>query len=147
MFSPAVSVLNGAGVPVRYAAPREGYRGWHGVLCLSSKTSGYALDAAYDYMNWWLDGWAGAYMSRQGYYISVPEPTRNFLQPDEWDYWYCGKQAARDLPGADGKIAVRAGARRTGGSYEDRFKNVAVWNTVMDSYEYSLIRWYELLTA
>lgn len=147
MFSPAVSVLNGAGIPVRYAAPREGYRGWHGVLCVSSKTSGYALDAAYDYMNWWLDGWAGAYMARQGYYISVPEPTRNFLQPEEWDFWYRGKPAAHNLAGADGKIAVRAGEERTGGSYEERFKNVAVWNTVMDSYEYSLVRWYELLTA
>lgn len=147
MFSPAVSVLNGAGIPVRYAAPREGYRGWHGVLCVSSKTTGYALDAAYEYMNWWLDGWAGAHMARQGYYISVPEPTRNYLPDEEWDFWYRGKPATRDLPGADGKIAVRAGEERTGGSYEDRFRNVAVWNTVMDSYEYSLVRWYELLTA
>ncbi|MEM7517593.1 MAG: extracellular solute-binding protein, partial [Planctomycetota bacterium] len=36
MFSPAVSALNGAGHDVIYAAPREGYRAWHGVMCLSS---------------------------------------------------------------------------------------------------------------
>lgn len=147
MFSPAVSVLNGSGVPVRYAAPKEGYRGWHGVLCLSSKTEGYTRDAAYDYMNWWLDGWAGAYMTRQGYYISVQDQTKEFLDNDEWDYWYKGLPARRDLPGANGKTAVKAGELRTGGAYEERLKNVAVWNTVMDSYEYSLIRWYELLTA
>lgn len=147
MFSPAVSTLNGMGIPVTYAAPREGYRGWHGVLCLSSKASGYELDAAYDYMNWWLDGWAGAYMARQGYYISVPERARAHLSHSEWDYWYKGKAATEDLPGADGQVAVDRGVTRTGGSYLERLSNVAVWNTVMDSYEYSLVRWYELLTA
>ena len=147
MFSPAVSTLNGLGVPVTYAAPKEGYRGWHGVLCLSSKCEGHARDAAYDYMNWWLDGWAGAYMARQGYYVAVPERTRDHLSDDEWRYWYEGQPAERDLSGADGRRAVRAGAVRRGGAYEERLGNVAVWNTVMNSYEYSLVRWYELLTS
>jgi len=147
MFSPAVSTLNGMGITVTYAAPKEGYRGWHGVLCLSSKTTGHVRDAAYEYMNWWLDGWAGAYMARQGYYISIPQRAREYLTPQEWDYWYEGKQAETDLPGADGSNAVAHGNYRTGGSYLERLGNVAVWNTVMDSYEYSLVRWYELLTA
>ena len=147
MFSPAVSVLNGQGIPVTYAAPKEGYRGWHGVLCLSSATTGYARDAAYEYMNWWLEGWAGSHMARQGYYISIPERTRTYLSPAEWDYWYEGKPAAEDLPGADGRVAVKKDQVRRGGTYEERLGNVAVWNTVMDSYEYSLIRWYELLTS
>ncbi|MEW4565020.1 extracellular solute-binding protein [Bremerella sp. JC770] len=147
MFSPAVSTLNGMGIPVTYAAPKEGYRGWHGVLCLSSKTTGHVRDAAYDYMNWWLDGWAGAYMARQGYYISIPQRAREYLTSQEWDYWYEGAQAEADLPGADGTTAVTQGNYRTGGSYLERLGNVAVWNTVMDSYEYSLVRWYELLTA
>ncbi|MEZ6048600.1 MAG: extracellular solute-binding protein [Planctomycetaceae bacterium] len=142
MFSPAVSTLNGMGIPVTYAAPREGYRGWHGVLCLSSETNGYVRDAA-DYMNWWLDGWAGAYMARQGYYISIPGIAREYLTPQEWDYWYEGKPAEGNLPGANGRIAVKDGSVRTGGSYLNRLSNVAVWNTVMDTYEYSLVRWYE----
>lgn len=147
MFSPAVSALNGMGVPVTYAAPKEGYRGWHGVLCLSSKTSGHERDAAYKYMNWWLDGWAGAYMARQGYYISIPERAREHLTAPEWNYWYRGQVAAEDLHGADRRVAVKAGTTRSGGSYSERLGNVAVWNSVMDSYEYSLVRWYELLTA
>lgn len=147
MFSPAVSELNGLGIPVTYAAPKEGYRGWHGVLCLSSQTTGHVRDAAYAYMNWWLNGWAGAYMARQGYYISIPERARRHLTGAEWNYWYEGRPATADLPGADGRTAVQAGSRRTGGSYHERLGNVAVWNTVMDSYEYSLVRWYELLTA
>ena len=40
MFSPAVSALNGQNIPVRFAAPKEGYRGWHGVMCLSSASQG-----------------------------------------------------------------------------------------------------------
>ena len=147
MFSPAVSTLNGMGIPVTYAAPREGYRGWHGVLCLSSKCEGYQRDAAYAYMNWWLEGWAGAYMARQGYYVSVPELAREHLTDHEWRYWYLGHAAEDGLPGADGRRAVVAGQKRRGGSYTERLSRVAVWNTVMDSYEYSLVRWYELLTS
>ena len=147
MFSPAVSSLNAAGVPVVYAAPKEGYRAWHGVMCMSKACTGRVRDAAYEFMNWWLDGWAGAFIARQGYYISVPERARKHLSPAEWDYWYDGKAAAADLPGTDGKTAVQAGSIRTGGSYEKRLSNIAVWNTVMDTYEYSLTRWYEFLNA
>ncbi len=147
MFSPGVSALNGRGVPVVYAAPKEGYRGWHGVMCLSSMTKGKEKDAAYDYMNWWLSGWPGAFIARQGYYISNPQRSQQHLSKDEWDYWYQGKAAATDLRGTDGKISVQAGEIRTGGSYKKRFSNVAVWNTVMPTYEYSLQKWYEFISS
>lgn len=147
MFSPAVSALNGQGVPVRYAAPKEGYRAWHGVMCLSSATQGKAKDAAYEYMNWWLSGWPGAFIARQGYYISNPQRSKAFLSQSEWDYWYDGKPATTELKGTDGKISVKAGELRTGGSYQQRFSNVAVWNTVMPTYDYSLQKWYEFISA
>lgn len=147
MFSPAVSSLNGQGVPVVYAAPKEGYRGWHGVMCLSSATQGKEKDAAYEYMNWWLSGWPGAFIARQGYYISNPQRSVNYLDPEEWDYWYLGKPAAKDLKGTDGKVSVRKGEIRTGGSYEKRLSNVAVWNTVMPTYDYSLQKWYEFISS
>lgn len=147
MFSPGVSACNGRGVPVTYAAPKEGYRAWHGVMCLSAKTEGYAKDAAYEYMNWWLDGWAGAFIARQGYYISNPDRSRSLLSPGEWDYWYAGKPASTPLKGTDGAISVQAGDIRTGGSYINRFSNIAIWNTVMDNYDYSLDRWFEFLQA
>lgn len=147
MFSPAVSSLNGQGIPVRYAAPREGYRGWHGVMCLSSATEGHQKDAAYEYMNWWLSGWAGAFIARQGYYISNAERSRERLSAAEWDYWYDGKAAREALKGTDGKISVYPGDVRTGGAYQKRFSNVAVWNTVMPTYDYSLQKWYEFISA
>lgn len=147
MFSPAVSALNGKNIPVTYAAPKEGYRGWHGVMCLSSATQGKQKDAAYDYMNWWLSGWPGAFIARQGYYISNPERSAKHLSQPEWDYWYQGKPAAMELKGTDGKISVKKGEVRTGGSYTKRFSNVAVWNSVMETYDYSLQKWYEFISA
>lgn len=147
MFSPGVSALNGMGIPCRYAAPKEGYRGWHGVMCLSSATHGRQKDAAYEYMNWWLSGWPGAFIARQGYYISNPERSKAYLEPEEWGYWYQGKPAAKALSGPDGAISVNPGDVRTGGSYERRFSNVAVWNTVMPTYDYSLQKWYEFISA
>ena len=147
MFSPGVSMVNGSGMPCIYAAPKEGYRAWHGVMCLSVATEGAAKTAAYEYMNWWLSGWPGAFIARQGYYISNPQRSRPLLSEAEWDYWYEGKPAAEDLRGTDGRISVKQGQTRTGGSYEQRFSNVAVWNTVMDTYEYSLLRWNDFLLA
>jgi putative spermidine/putrescine transport system substrate-binding protein len=147
MFSPGVSALNGKNIPVTYAAPKEGYRGWHGVLCLSSATSGSVKDAAYDYMNWWLSGWPGAFIARQGYYISNPERSQQYLSDDEWGYWYRGQAATKALKGTDGKVSVRPGEIRTGGAYERRFSNVAVWNSVMPTYDYSLQKWYEFISA
>lgn len=146
MFSPAVAALNSQNINVRFAAPKEGYRGWHGVMCLSSQTKNSVKDAAYDYMNWWLSGWPGAFIARQGYYISNPQRSKALLSPEEWDYWYLGKKADVDLLNTNREVAVKAGEQRNGGSYNKRFSNVAVWNSVMPTYDYSLQKWYELIS-
>lgn len=147
MFSPGVSACRGQGIPVVYAAPKEGYRAWHGVMCLSAHTTGAVKDAAYEYMNWWLSGYPGAFIARQGYYISNPQRSQPLMSKAEWQYWYEGHEASMDLRGTDGKVSVQAGQIRNGGSYTKRFSNVAVWNTVMPNYDYSLDKWYELLNA
>jgi len=147
MFSPAVATLNGQNIPVRFAAPKEGYRGWHGVMCLSSASQGRNKEAAYDYMNWWLSGWPGAFIAKQGYYISNPQRSASYLSPAEWDYWYAGKKATQALKGTDDNISVQQGDIRSGGSYNKRFSNVAVWNTAMPTYDYSLQKWYEFISS
>jgi putative spermidine/putrescine transport system substrate-binding protein len=147
MFSPGVSSLNGMGIPVTFAAPKEGYRGWHGVMCLSSACQGRNKDAAYEYMNWWLSGWPGAFIARQGYYISNPQRSKQHMTQAEWDYWYAGLPATDNLTGTDGKISVQKGNIRNGGSYVKRFSNVAVWNTAMPSYDYSVQKWYEFISS
>ncbi|PHX41923.1 signal peptide prediction, partial [Pseudomonas sp. NZIPFR-PS5] len=66
LWSPTLVRLHRAGVKYRVAVPREGYRGWFGGLSLSRHAKGAVLDAAYAYLNWWLSGWPGAVMARQG---------------------------------------------------------------------------------
>jgi putative spermidine/putrescine transport system substrate-binding protein len=127
--------------------PKEGDRAWHGGMCLSSRLAGRMLDVAYEYLNWWLAGWPGAVMARQGYYMSVPERVRDALPADEWDYWYEGRPTARDLPGPDGHITVRAGSTRPGGAYWERANHIAVWNTTMDEHNYLVRRWSQFATA
>ena len=146
MFSPAVSQLNEQNIPCTYAAPKEGYRAWYGVMSLSSKTVNEQKEAAYEYMNWWLSGWAGAYIAKQGYYISNPLRSKNFMEDFEWEYWYEGKYAKNNILGIDNKIIAKEGEFRTGGSYKRRFSNIAVWNTVMKNFDYSLDLWKELLS-
>lgn len=147
MFSPGVSACRGQGIPVVFASPKEGYRAWHGVMCLSSSVTEEVKEAAYKYMNWWLSGYPGAFIARQGYYISNPERSQPLMSKPEWDFWYEGKEATIDLKGTDDRVSVLAGNFRDGGSYQKRFSNVAVWNTVMQNYDYSLDKWYELLNA
>jgi putative spermidine/putrescine transport system substrate-binding protein len=145
MWSPGVSALRRRGVSVAEAVPDEGYRAWHGGLCLSSRLSGRTLDAAYDYLNWWLEGWAGAVMARQGYYMSVPDRVKAYLSQEEWRYWYAGGPAGCDLPDPGGDIVIRQGEERAGGSYWQRASRIAVWNTTMDEYNYLVRRWNKLV--
>ncbi|WP_055461110.1 ABC transporter substrate-binding protein [Chelatococcus sambhunathii] len=129
----------------RTAAPKEGYRGWYGGMALSRHIEAITLDMAYEYMGWWLDGWPGAVVARQGYYFSVPESARRHMTDAEWDYWYGGRQAQCALPGVDGAELVPKGALREGGSYNERMSAIAVWNSVMDEHNYLVRRWHDFL--
>ena len=141
IWSPAITALVADGYPVREVSPVEGYRAWHGGMCLSRHLDGRMLDVAYEYMNWWLSGWAGAVMARQGYYMSASRQVRAHLSVPEWDYWYEGKPAACDLSGTDGRVVVRAGQVRNGGSYWHRAKRIALWNTTMEEHNYIVRAW------
>jgi putative spermidine/putrescine transport system substrate-binding protein len=141
MWSPVYGKLQAARPHFIEAAPVEGYRAWHGGASLSHHLRGADLDMAYDYLNWWLSGFAGAVMARQGYYISNPSRARDHLAPEEWAYWYEGATATRDLAGPGGDMVVPAGSRRAGGTYTDRAGRILIWNTVMDEYNYAARAW------
>ncbi|MCE4053329.1 ABC transporter substrate-binding protein [Pseudomonas sp. Au-Pse12] len=147
LWSPTLMRLHRAGVKYRLAVPREGYRAWFGGLSLSRHAQGAVLDAAYAYLNWWLSGWPGAVMARQGYYIGNPARTRDHLSSAEWDYWYAGKPAREELPGSDGAPLIEIGETRDGGSYQQRMGHIAVWNSVMDEHNYLVRRWGDFLRA
>ncbi len=145
MWSTGIGILDSQGLPVEQAAPAEGYRAWHGGLCLSRNLSGRMLDVAYEYLNWWISGWPGAVVARQGYYISTPGRSRRYMTAAEWDYWYEGLPAREDLPGPDGALRIKRGAVRSGGSYWQRANGIAVWNTTMDEHNYLVRRWMQLV--
>ncbi|MEO0673288.1 MAG: extracellular solute-binding protein, partial [Pseudomonadota bacterium] len=57
MWSPAITAVRSKGIPCVYQPLKEGYRSWGGGLGLSRGLSGIELDAAYEYINWYLSGW------------------------------------------------------------------------------------------
>ncbi len=145
MWSPVYGNIGKMAETFVESAPIEGYRAWHGGASLSRQLEGARLDMGYEYLNWWLDGYAGAVMARQGYYMSAPESTKSTLAPEEWAYWYEGAAAARDLLGPSGMVVVKQGARRAGGTYHDRANRIAVWNTVMEEYNYATRAWHRFI--
>ena len=146
-WSPVMTILRRRGIAVEEAVPREGYRAWHGGLCLSRHLDGRMRDVAYEYLNWWLAGYAGAVVARQGYYMSVLEPIREHLSPAEWRYWYEGAPASEALRAPDGTPIIPEGAVRSGGSYWQRASSIAVWNTTMDEHNYLARRWARLVAS
>jgi putative spermidine/putrescine transport system substrate-binding protein len=147
IWSPATVELERAGLRFHLARPREGYRAWFGGIAISRLAHGRVLDAAYDYLNWWLEGWAGATMARQGFYISNPVRSREHMSNAEWAYWYDGSRASADLPGPTSKHLVPIGQMRDGGSYVARMSRIAVWNSVMDEHNYLVRRWTEFMRS
>lgn len=147
MWSPAVTAVKSKGIKCVYAPLKEGYRAWGGGLGLSKNLSGMQLDAAYEYINWILDGWVGAFLGRQGYYSAVPENARKFMKPEEWDFWYEGKPAAVDMIDPFGKKLEPKGAVRDGGSFKERMGSVVVWNSTMKEQKYLVQKWNEFIAS
>ncbi len=147
MWSPAIAAVRSKGIACTYQPLKEGYRSWGGGLGLSSKLSGVALDAAYEYINWYLSGWVGGFLMRQGYYSAVPETSKLFMTDDEWGYWYEGKPAVGEIKSPQGVVMEKPGAVRDGGSFLERMGHVACWNSVMDENQYMVRKWNEFIAA
>ncbi|MBD2090392.1 extracellular solute-binding protein [Microcoleus sp. FACHB-1515] len=147
MWSPAVTAVKAKNMQCIYAPLKEGYRAWGGGVGLSRNLSGIQLDAAYEYLNWLLDGWVGAFLGRQGYYSAVPETTKAQMSPAEWAFWYEGKPASEDMVDPFGKTLEKKGAVRDGGSFEERMGNVVVWNSTMQEQVYLVQKWNEFIAS
>ena len=148
MWSPAVTAVKSKGIPCTYQPLVEGYRAWAAGFALSKGVKGSKkADLAYEFVNWFLDGWAGAYLNRQGYYSAVLETAKANMEPYEWAFWMEGKPAEKDIKAPDGTLLEKAGATRDGGSYEERMGAVACWNAVMDENDYMVRKWNEFIAA
>ncbi len=147
MWSPAITAVRSQGIPCIYQPLEEGYRSWGGGLGMSAALSGIELDAAYEYINWYLSGWVGGFLMRQGYYSAVPSTSRNFMSENEWGYWYEGLPATDVITSPFGDPLAAAGDVRDGGSFEERMGAVACWNSVMDENQYMVRKWNEFIAA
>ena len=147
MWSPAVTAVRSRGIPCYYAPLKEGYRAWASCLGLMSHLQGPKLDAAYEYLNWYMSGWQGAFIAKQGYYSSVLETVKKTMTPDEYAYWFEGKPAKVEIKDPYGAVMEKPGAVRDGGSFWNRMGHVACWNTLMKENVYLIKRWNEFLTA
>ena len=147
MWSPAVSAVRAKGVPCVYQPLKEGYRAWGGGLSLAKHLQGAQLDAAYEYINWYLSGWVGAFLNRQGYYSAVLETAKANMTADEWGFWMEGKPAQGDIKNPQGVVVEKKGAARDGGSFYDRMGAVACWNAVMDEDRYMVQKWNQFIAA
>jgi putative spermidine/putrescine transport system substrate-binding protein len=147
MWSPAVTAVKSQGVKCVYQPLKEGYRGWGNGLALMAHLDGVKRDAAYEYVNWYNSGWVGGFIAKQGYYSANVESAKAALTPNERGFFYEGKPATADITSPTGEKTNSAGDVRDGGSYEERFSKVAVWNNLMDQAEFLYAKWNELNAA
>jgi putative spermidine/putrescine transport system substrate-binding protein len=147
MWSPAVTKVRQSGIACTYQPLKEGYRAWAAGLGMPTHVEDKMLDACYDFINWYLSGWVGAFLNRQGYYTAVLDTAKKYMSPDEWDYWMDGKPAKGDIVSPTGEKIEKVGAVRDGGSFLERMGHVSVWNTVMDEDRYMVRKWNEFIAA
>jgi putative spermidine/putrescine transport system substrate-binding protein len=151
MWSPAVSLLQAQNFPVRYAAPKEGYRGWGGGNAIASHVAEDASKqaACLEYLNWWNTAGPAGNMGLQGYYNAVIAATHEGLvagSPED-AYWLQGEPASKVLNDPFGNPTIKVGDKRDGGSYEDRCSNFNTWNSHMDEADYMSQKWQEFKSA
>src|SRR5205814_9710079 len=108
------------GIACTFQPRKGGYRAWAAGFGVPKSVTGKKADAVYEFINWFLDGWAGAYLNRQGYYSAVLETAKAKMEAYEWAYWMEGKPATSDIKSPNGDLLAKAGATRDGGSYEQR---------------------------
>ncbi|WP_457329836.1 ABC transporter substrate-binding protein [Rhizobacter sp. P5_C2] len=147
MWSPAVTAVRTKGIACTFQPLKEGYRAWAAGFGVPKTVSGKKADAVYEFINWFLDGWAGAYLNRQGYYSAVLETAKAKMEAYEWAYWMEGKAAAQDIKSPNGDLLAKAGSVRDGGSYETRMGGIACWNAIMDENAYMVQKWNEFVAA
>ncbi len=147
MWSPAVTAVRTKGIACTFQPLKEGYRAWAAGFGVPKTVTGKKADGVYEFINWFLDGWAGAYLNRQGYYSAVLETAKAKMEAYEWAYWMEGKAATQDIKSPNGDVLAKTGAVRDGGSYEARMGGIACWNAIMDENEYMVKKWNEFVAA
>jgi putative spermidine/putrescine transport system substrate-binding protein len=104
-------------------------------------------------------GYLGALIMRQGYYIANGKNLLSWIRQNgkqgapaftaaEYDFWYLGKPAVRDLPGITGKVGdIKKGQVRDGGSFLKRSCKYTVWNSFHEQSVYQVKKFNEFLSG
>ena len=85
------------------------------------------VEGAYEWFNFWLEGFAGAEQSKLGFYSPV-DSFKKYLTPEQVREWYDG-------------------VGRDGGSVANRNAKIFVWNTKPKNQEYYTDKWNEFLAS
>ncbi len=93
MWSPAVTAVRTKGVACVYQPLKEGYRSWGGGLGLARHLSGIELEAAYEYINWYLSGWVGALPEPAGLLLGGAGDREGEHEAGGVGFWMEGKPA------------------------------------------------------
>ena len=148
MWSPAVAAVRSQGHPLHLPAARGRLSRLGRRPRRSPSTSAAPqLDAAYEYINWYLSGWVGAYLNRQGYYSAVLETAKAIHDARRVGLLDGGQAGPGRHHEPEGKVMEKAGAVRDGGSFDERMGHVACWNSVMDEDRYMVQKWNEFIAA
>jgi putative spermidine/putrescine transport system substrate-binding protein len=159
LWPSAAARIAAEGVKVRYAVPPEGYRGSCSAIGIATHVvSRQRLDKCYAYLNWLYDGFFGATMMRQGYYVANGAGLETWLRKfgaslpsnpfsaAEYGYWYQGRPAPWPLPNVKGKSgAIKRGTRREGGSLEARMCRTTAWSSYFHAAGYQARRFQDFL--
>src|SRR5258706_4691563 len=147
MWSPAVTAVRTKGIHCTFKPLKEGYRAWAAGFGVPKSVTGKKADGVYEFINWFLDGWAGAYLNREGYSSAGLETAKAKMEAYEWAYWMEGKAATQDIKSPNGDLLAKTGSVRDGGSYEARMGGIACWNALMDENTYMVQKWNEFVAA
>ena len=156
----AAARIAAEGVRIGYAVPSQGYRGSCSSIGISARVpAGPRLDACYAYLNWLYQGFFGAEMMRQGYYVAngkrLPEWIERFgasllgdpFNVAEYRYWYEGRPAPWPLTGVKGTHTIKRGARREGGSIIERMCRCTAWGSYFHAAGYQARRFRDFVGA
>ena len=148
MWSPAVTAVRSKGIPSSTSRWKEGYRAWAAGFGLPATLSGRGkLDGAYEFINWFLDGWAGAYLNRQGYYSAVLETAKAKTDAYEWAYWMEGKPAEKDIKSPNGQVPRKQAPCATAARTSSAWARSPAGTRTMDENTYLIQKWNEFVAA
>ncbi len=157
MWSPAVALLVAQGINVKYAKPPTGFRGW--CSAQASRRMSRPIPRSCRPATTTSTGCMTAGSARRSCVRATTSATGPRSRPgsqrtreanpaggipfktDEYDFWYNGTRAGRDLPGITGKVGdIKKGSVRDGGSFAQRIGHYSSWNSYFTQAAYQVKR-------